>query len=178
MSEYPVGTLASRLEPAKPEPPQYGPDYAPLKEAYTQYQQALRSTFDHTREGRLVEASRPLLELSEWLVTNARNLGILYDDHLTYPTRLELWKDFNICWLAVCQKQKELIQDYIATGRPPTQASLLAKDRMEAMGRYLIQLCDQFEQHGLVDYQMGIWEKEILSILGQCLDLVENRPEL
>jgi hypothetical protein len=34
---------------------------------------------------------------------------------------------------------------------------------MEAMGKDLIQLCDQLEQHGLVDYQMGIWEEEILS---------------
>lgn len=34
---------------------------------------------------------------------------------------------------------------------------------METMGKDLIQLCDQLEQHGLVDYQMGIWEEEILS---------------
>jgi hypothetical protein len=34
---------------------------------------------------------------------------------------------------------------------------------MEAMGKDLIQLCDQLEPHGLVDYQMGIWEEEILS---------------
>jgi hypothetical protein len=33
---------------------------------------------------------------------------------------------------------------------------------MEEMGKTLIQLCDQLEQHGLVDYQMGIWEEEIL----------------
>ncbi|KAJ5248950.1 hypothetical protein N7468_000401 [Penicillium chermesinum] len=173
-----VGTLTSRLEPTQPEPPHHAPEHAPLEEAYAQYQQALRSTFDHTRAGRLVEASRSLLEISEWLVTNARDLGLLRDDHLSYPDRLELWKDFNICWLAVGQKQKDLTQDYITTGRPPAQASLLSRDRMEAMGRDLIQLCDQLEQHGLVDYQMGIWEEEILSILGQCLDLVESKPEL
>lgn len=37
---------------------------------------------------------------------------------------------------------------------------------MVAMGKELIQLSDQLEQHGLVDYQMGIWEEEILS--GRC----------
>jgi hypothetical protein len=46
-----------------------------LDEAYAQYRRALRSTFDHTRAGRLVEASRSLLEISEWLVANARDLG-------------------------------------------------------------------------------------------------------
>lgn len=69
---------------------------------------------------------------------------------------------------------------------------------MEAMGKALIQLCDQLEQHGLVDYQMGIWEEEILCgkfttcyfqkqkkankfsitlVLGQCLDLLESKPK-
>jgi hypothetical protein len=44
-------------------------------EAYGQFQAALRATLEHTRSGRLVEASRSLLEISEWLVGNARELG-------------------------------------------------------------------------------------------------------
>jgi hypothetical protein len=50
-------------------------DSSNLDEAYAQYRRALRSTFDDTRAGRLVEASRSLLEISEWLVANARDLG-------------------------------------------------------------------------------------------------------
>lgn len=82
MAEFSVGNLTtSRLEPQphqqQPEPPHHAAhDPAPLEEAYLQYQQALRNTFDHTRAGRLVEASRSLLEISEWLVTNARDLGM------------------------------------------------------------------------------------------------------
>jgi hypothetical protein len=34
---------------------------------------------------------------------------------------------------------------------------------MEDLGEELIRLCDKLEPHGLVDYQMGIWEEEILS---------------
>lgn len=88
--------------------------------------------------------------------------GILRDDHLLYSDRLQLWNDLNLCWLAFCQKQKDLIHDLVATGHQPTQTSLIGRDQMESMGRDLIQLCDQLEQHGLVDYQMGIWEEEIL----------------
>lgn len=90
------------------------------------------------------------------------NLGILRDDHLLYQDRIQLWNDFNLCWLAVCQKQKDLTQDYVATGHQSIQASLLSRERMQSMGKDLIQLCDQLEHHGLVDYQMGIWEEEIL----------------
>ncbi|KAJ5554625.1 hypothetical protein N7513_004584 [Penicillium frequentans] len=183
MSDFtPIGTAgSSRLDPPSQHhsdpPQQHASDLSSLEEAYSQYQRALRGTFDSTRTGRLVEASRSLLEISEWLVTNSRDLGILRDDHLSYPDRLELWKEFNICWLAICQKQKDLTQEYIA-GHQSSQISLLPRDRMEAMGKALIQLCDQLEQHGLVDYQMGIWEEEILCVLGQCLDLLESKPEL
>lgn len=53
--------------------------------------------------------------------------------------------------------------EVIATSQQPAHTSLIRRDRMETMGRDLIQLCDQLEPHGLVDYQMGIWEEEILS---------------
>ncbi|KAJ5570264.1 uncharacterized protein N7459_009694 [Penicillium hispanicum] len=184
MTEFtPTGAAAtSRLDPPpaqqQPDPSQLPSSHSSsLDEAYGQYQRALRSTFDQTRAGRLVEASRSLMEISEWLVTNARDLGILRDDHLLYPDRLRLWNDFNLCWLAVCQRQKGLIQDMVVSGHPPAQASLISRDRMESMGKDLIQLCDQLEQHGLVDYQIGIWEEEILSVLSQCLDLMESNPE-
>jgi hypothetical protein len=53
--------------------------------------------------------------------------------------------------------------EVIATGQQPVHTSLIPRDRMDIMGRDLIQLCDQLEPHGLVDYQMGVWEEEILS---------------
>ncbi|PLB33574.1 uncharacterized protein BDW47DRAFT_121099 [Aspergillus candidus] len=165
-------------QPPQP-PPQDATDPPNLNEAYAQFQQALRETFDHTRAGRLVEASRSLLEISEWLVTNApgldRNVGILRDDQVLYADRLQLWNDFNICWLAICQKQKDLIQEMLQSGRRPSHVSLLSGDTLESLGNELIQLCDRIESHGLVDYQMGIWEEEILSVLEQCLDLMENQ---
>ena len=84
MAELPPGGTAPRMEPASPshpqqqEPPSSSQEVAEpanLSEAYGQFQRALRGTFDQTRTGRLVEASRSLLEISEWLVTNARDLG-------------------------------------------------------------------------------------------------------
>lgn len=59
--------------------------------------------------------------------------------------------------------QKDLTQSLLQTGQQPPHASLLSAGSMEQIGKELIQLCDQLEQHGLVDYQMGVWEEEILS---------------
>lgn len=65
-----VGSM-NRLD--QPEPQQSDP--SSLEEAIGGYQRYLRRTFDQTRAGRLEEAGQALLEISEWLVTNARELG-------------------------------------------------------------------------------------------------------
>lgn len=40
---------------------------------------------------------------------------------------------------------------------------ILTEESLNKLGRELVRLCDRVEQHGLVDYQMGVWEEEILS---------------
>lgn len=46
-----------------------------LEDAYNQYRQALVTVFGYTQRGHLNEASRLLLDLSAWLIDNARDLG-------------------------------------------------------------------------------------------------------
>ncbi|GAB1197369.1 hypothetical protein APSETT444_006662 [Aspergillus pseudonomiae] len=168
MTDMPPGGTAGRFDlSSSQQPPQQAPSQGvseptTLTDAYGQFQRALRGTLDNARTGRLEEASRSLLEISEWLVTNARELGILRDDQVVYTDRLQLWNDFNLCWLAVCQKQKDMLQDMLRTHRQPPHTTLLNDDVMDTLGKELIQLCDRVEQFGLVDYQMGIWEEEIL----------------
>ena len=48
---------------------------AALDEAYAQYQTALKQTFQNMREGRLGEAGTSLLTITEWLLSNAVELG-------------------------------------------------------------------------------------------------------
>lgn len=44
-----------------------------------------------------------------------------------------------------------------------TQApEILSQDTLQKLGQELVRLCDKMEQYGLVDYQMGVWEEEIL----------------
>jgi hypothetical protein len=48
----------------------------------------------------------------------------------------------------------------LETGQQPR--SILHAETLEKMGRELVRLCDRMERHGLVDYQMGVWEEEII----------------
>lgn len=161
-----------------------------LEDAYNQYRQALITVFGYTQRGHLNEASRLLLDLSAWLIDNARDLGkilsffrrlhalkqsgcitgLFRDDPNTLTKHRQLWHEFNICWLSLCQKQKDLTEALLRNGghrrRQSLQAllpaTMLSADSIEKMGQELIRLCDLVEPHGLVDYQMGIWEEEIL----------------
>ncbi|EED21217.1 hypothetical protein TSTA_084480 [Talaromyces stipitatus ATCC 10500] len=100
-------------------------------------------------------AVRALKQLSTILIHNANLLG-LFEDHPNDPCKRQqnrdLWITFNICWLTTFQKQKESSQEN----------QILDADEMEDMGDFLIHLCDGLEGYGLVDYEMGVWEEEIL----------------
>lgn len=108
-----------------------------------------------------------------------------------HAERLRLWDEFNTCWLAVLQQQKEFTQRMLETGESPAAPqSLISEESLENMGSELVRLCDTMEKHGLVDYQVGVWEEEIISsrsadvgvknradpgeVLSECLDLLEG----
>ncbi|EDN04567.1 predicted protein [Histoplasma mississippiense (nom. inval.)] len=169
MAGLPASTASDGLEHSE-----FPRQSSRFDDAYIQYQRALRETFESTRSGRLLDASQSLLEISEWLLGNATELGLARDEEELHSDRLKMWNEFNICWLAVCQKQKDMTQEMLESRSGTSPPSLLTEETLNKMGRELVRLCDRMEQHGLVDYQMGVWEEEILSVLGQCLDLLEG----
>jgi hypothetical protein len=69
-----------------------------------------------------------------------------------------------MCWLAVLQRQKDNTLDMVRTGeRLPEGQSILQENFQDRMGSELVRHCDNMERHGLVDYEMGVWEEEIMS---------------
>ncbi|KAF5008931.1 hypothetical protein F66182_15611, partial [Fusarium sp. NRRL 66182] len=54
--------------------PQAAQNMTNLEDAYNQYRQGLITVFGYTQRGHLNEASRLLLDLSAWLIDNARDL--------------------------------------------------------------------------------------------------------
>ncbi|KAF1914759.1 hypothetical protein BDU57DRAFT_303691 [Ampelomyces quisqualis] len=140
---------------------------------YNRYQTELKRTFELVRDGSLAEAAQQLFMLSDWVLHYAETL--VRDDENHYSQRLVLWEEFNTCWLATLQKQKAFTQDMVSTGqRPQPPKTLIDYDYLEKMGTQLVKHCDNMEKHGLVDYQMGVWEEEIVAMLTSCLDLLEE----
>ena len=47
--------------------------------------------------------------------------------------------------------------------QPQRLQTLISQEGLEKMGRELVRLCDSIERHGLVDYQYGVWEEQIVA---------------
>jgi hypothetical protein len=91
-------------------------------------------------------------------------IGLVRDDEAMHSERLKLWDEFNTCWLATLQRQKEMTQEVLNSGqRAQAPQSLIEYNSLEDMGKEIVRLCDIMEKHGLVDYQMGVWEEEIVA---------------
>jgi len=62
------------------------------------------------------------------------------------------------------QKQKEMVAESMANRQDPQPPqSTVDYNMLEKMGTQLVKNCDNMEKHGLVDYQMGVWEEEIIA---------------
>ncbi|GMF77631.1 unnamed protein product [Aspergillus oryzae] len=72
-----------------------------------------------------------------------------------YSTVIDFWKQFNLCWLALGQRILDNLNNHIP---PPAFTDRL----LERLGEHIIQMCNYLEKFGLVDYEMGVWEEEIL----------------
>ncbi|KIX10614.1 uncharacterized protein Z518_01698 [Rhinocladiella mackenziei CBS 650.93] len=141
-----------------------------LNEGLREYQQQLKSTFDAIITGRVTDASEKILVVSRWLVSSVTALGLHHDDETRQAERIGLWREFNLCWEALGQKQKDITEEALRTRRQP--ADVLSADTIKSLVDELVSLCDQLEQYGLVDFEMGIWEEQIVHIFTVCLDLL------
>ncbi|CZR58910.1 uncharacterized protein PAC_08802 [Phialocephala subalpina] len=142
-----------------------------MEAAYTAYQTALKEIFQNIINGRLAEASQSLLEVSEWLLGHVGDLGLTVDEVALHADRIRLWGEFNTAWLSIFQKQKDMLETGQRIQHPQ---SLMTQDFINKMAKDLIRMCDAVEKHGLVDYQYGVAEEQIIMILSECLDLQES----
>ena len=86
--------------------------------------------------------------------------GLHQDEHNPQFEPIQVWRDFNHCWLALGQKQKDQTEEAIRYHL--SESTVLPAETIIAMIDELIRLCDSVEQHGLVDYDRGVWEEEIV----------------
>jgi hypothetical protein len=95
-----------------------------------------------------------------------KDAGLSLDDASLHADRIKLWNDFNHAWLALGHRQTGLMQPGQQLSR---SQSLMSRQTIEKLGNELIKLCDGLERHGLVDYQYGVWEEQIVAGMWKSL---------
>ncbi|KAG6048534.1 hypothetical protein E4U39_007255 [Claviceps sp. Clav50 group G5] len=164
-----------QLEPQRPGPSRSEATENPnmsKEEAAAEIRKQLDTIFHDIFIGQLEEASALLLRISDWMLSQIKELGLHADDSVLHEDRLKTWNDFNHAWLALIAQQKKLMlsEKEIA---PPQR--LLTRAMVIKMGDELIRLCDYIESYGLVDYEYGVWEDRIEEALEECLDIFDSR---
>ena len=92
------------------------------------------------------------------------HVDVVADDTAVHNQKLGVWTEFNLCWLALLQGQKENTEQEISSNQNPADMDhLISAKFLERMGTELVRLCDNIERHGLVDYEMGVAEEEIIN---------------
>src|SRR5438105_194234 len=86
--------------------------------------------------------------------------GLAVDEVSLHGDRIRLWGEFNTAWLSIFQKQTDMLQSGQRIQPPHT---LMTQDFISKMAKDLIRMCDSIERHGLVDYQYGVEEENIMS---------------
>lgn len=85
------------------------------------------------------------------------------DDEAQEEVRSKLWDDFNNAWLALMHKQITLTRGLLEAGITLHQPQLMTAEVITKMCSDLIKLNDDYlEKHGLVNYQYGVLEDQII----------------
>ncbi|GFF44600.1 hypothetical protein IFM51744_05860 [Aspergillus udagawae] len=115
-----------------------------------------------------------LLEMQEGFLPDAGSIEDQNQKRLCVEDTF--WHQFNICWLAFGQR----ILDFHRNLNSPPDRLIQLIQLVDSASSYVITIGDKLEKWGLVDYEMGIWEEEILSIFSRCQEALEktNRVEM
>ncbi|KAB5550998.1 hypothetical protein GE09DRAFT_157366 [Coniochaeta sp. 2T2.1] len=140
-------------------------------ETFAHYDSVLREAFREIRDGDLANASETLLTASSLLRDGVSRFGLVADDSRARADRIGVWRDFNNAWLTLLQRQKDMVESHQQLGQAQ---SILTLEALKNLGKQLVDLADVLERHGLVDYEMGLWEERIVDILEECCDLYEQ----
>jgi len=70
-----------------------------------------------------------------------------------------MWRDFNKAWLAMLQRQKEMMESgqQLQYGQ-----TLIPTEGLKKMSDGLLRLCDSIEPYKLVGYRYGVWREDII----------------
>ncbi|PHZ10514.1 uncharacterized protein RHIMIDRAFT_239338 [Rhizopus microsporus ATCC 52813] len=127
---------------------------------FEEIQKQLKSTLDHIEQRNMVSGFQTLSKATAAVVEHCEQLGLTSDDHpYNAIDREQFWAGLNNCWLyALAQRQE-----------PSSDTERLTDQHLYNLRDMVVTWADKLERYGLVDYEMGWWEADILAAIDGIL---------
>ncbi|KAF7726978.1 hypothetical protein EC973_008173 [Apophysomyces ossiformis] len=133
---------------------------SPNTTSFEEIQKQLKKTLDHVEQRNMVSGFQTLSKATSAVVDHCEQLGLTSDDHpYNAIDREQFWAGLNNCWLyALAQRQE-----------PSSEAERLTDQHLYGLREMVVAWADKLERFGLVDYEMGWWEADILAAIDAIL---------
>ncbi|KAG0227345.1 hypothetical protein BGW42_002987 [Actinomortierella wolfii] len=182
--------VISHPEPPEEEAEEDEEDEEEEEDPLAEYQEELQNVLEYVDQGMILKSFSLLEQLTEKIVTNIEPLGLATDDHPS-ARREGFWRGLNNCWLfALSHAQDKATRLWSAAedddGPPPPppissssssspSLSFPLRRHLVRLKQHVVEWANRLEPWGLVDYELGLWERDILEAIESCLDVVGNQ---
>ncbi|GAA5816422.1 hypothetical protein MFLAVUS_009951 [Mucor flavus] len=127
---------------------------------FEEIQKQLKNTLDHVEQRNMVSGFQTLSKATGAVVDHCEQLGLTSDDHpYNAIDREQFWAGLNNCWLYALAQRHE----------PSSDTERLTDQHLYSLREMVVSWADKLERFGLVDYEMGWWEADILAAIDGIL---------
>ncbi|KAF9957649.1 hypothetical protein BGZ72_001563 [Mortierella alpina] len=144
-----------------PNSPQHGPavhNEQAATEELASIQEELQTVLEFVDHGMILKSFDALSRLTDIAVTNCEKLGLASDGG-AIDQKAGFWTGLNNCWLFA----------FSHYGNARSEDQRVQEHHLHHLHNNVKAWADGLEKYGLVNYELGLWEQDILEAIEVCL---------
>ncbi|KAG0061739.1 hypothetical protein BGZ90_003418 [Linnemannia elongata] len=122
-------------------------------------QEELQTVLEYVDHGMLLKSFDTLSRLTDIVVTNCEKLGLASDGGEVVEQKAGFWTGLNNCWLFA----------FSHCGNARSDDQRIREHHLHHLHNNVKAWADALEKYGLVNYELGLWEQDILEAIEVCL---------
>ncbi|KAF9082024.1 hypothetical protein BGX29_010028 [Mortierella sp. GBA35] len=122
-------------------------------------QEELQTVLEYVDHGMLLKSFDTLSRLTDIVVTNCEKLGLASDGGGAIEQKAGFWTGLNNCWLFA----------FSHYGNARSDDQRIREPHLHHLHNNVQAWADALEKYGLVNYELGLWEQDILEAIEVCL---------
>ncbi|KAJ1835324.1 hypothetical protein IWW55_001997 [Coemansia sp. RSA 2706] len=135
-----------------------------LHSNFAEIQHELKRALDEIKAGRVLQSFDILSKVTDAIVVSCEALGLASELPVVETLhRDNFWRALNECWLFALQN--------VAAAR--SAEDRLRKEHIVHLQTSVVHWADALAKFGLVDYEMGFWEADIMDALHNILESLD-----